>query len=91
MRIHHFEKEMKDRTSKWVEASRSASQFLHSPAVLEDAYGIDGMTAADSDTLLAQLAQNGITAASVTASEEASLESMVLEVAEHAQLRSRSA
>ena len=56
MRIHHFEKEMKDRTTKWVEASRSASQFLHAPAVLDDpdAYGIDGMKKSDSKTLLAE-------------------------------------
>lgn len=88
MRIHHFEKEMKDRTTKWVEASRSASQFLHAPAVLDDpdAYGIDGMKKSDSKTLLAELVKKGITAESSCPSKAISLESQVL--AEHDQLMS---
>ena len=84
MRVHHFEKEMKDRTAKWVEASRSASQFLHSSAVLDDAgaYGIDGMASDDSRALLALLAEKGITAAEC---EDESLERKVL--AEYARIK----
>ena len=81
--MRHFEKEMRDRTSKWVLASRAASQFLHSPAVLQDpttCYGIDGMARADSEALLALLAERGVTAAADP--EGPSLEARVL--AEHA-------
>ena len=86
-RVRHFEKEMKDRTSKWVRASRAASQLLHSPAVLQAgaaSYGIDGMAQADSAALLALLAERGVTAAAADPEEGRSLEARVL--AEHAQL-----
>lgn len=73
MRVRHFEKEMKDRTSKWVQASRAASQFLHSPAALlaPDAFGIDGLAAADSAALLRLLEDRGVTAATAGDSLEA--------------------
>ena len=65
MRIYHFEKEMVDRTTKWVKASRAASQHLHSPAVLEDEdmYGIDGVDSEISISLLRRLDLRNISAA----------------------------
>jgi hypothetical protein len=76
MRIYHFEKEMLDRTTKWVEASRTASQYLHSPRVLEDEdmYGFDGMENGLSTCLLEHLDVQNINAATC----ENSLEDIVL-------------
>ena len=87
MRLHHFEKEMRDRTSKWVLASRSASLMLHSENVLRDAldpdtclYGLDGLDKAESVELLRRLQEEGISAATVTAAAcREELEHKVLE------------
>lgn len=76
-RLRHFEKEMRDRTCKWVTASRAASQALHCPAVMDtssSSYGIDGLSTKQSEELMKALRRKGVTAVS-----HADLEGRVLE------------
>lgn len=62
MRLRHFEKEMLDRTSKWVMASRKASQALHAASILEDTYFIDGIPTEASAALLTALDRQDVNA-----------------------------
>jgi salicylate hydroxylase len=60
-RIQNFEREMIARTSPKVQASFEASAFLHSPAVLDKGYEIEGADHRTSREILRQLEEQGIT------------------------------
>jgi len=64
-RLRCFEREMCDRTTPKVLASREAAAHLHSPAVMKDIFGIAGVRIADdtqNDLVLAALRDGGANA-----------------------------
>jgi hypothetical protein len=59
-RIQNFEREMIARTTPKVQASFEASAFLHSPAVLEKGYQVEGVDQLTSNEIICQLEMRGI-------------------------------
>lgn len=63
-RIKSFEREMVARTAPKAQGSRDAAHYLHSPAVLNEVYGIEGVSVEDLTNLklLDKLKFEGVTA-----------------------------
>lgn len=62
-RLRCFEREMIARTTPKVSASREAAHLYHSPEALEIEFGFEGLTSAQSLSLMAALEEANITAA----------------------------
>jgi hypothetical protein len=65
-RLRCFERDMAARTTPKVLASREAAHHLHSPAVLQDVFGIAGVrltTSTENEAVLAKLKSANVTAA----------------------------
>jgi hypothetical protein len=61
-RVMQFEREMVGRTAPRVAASHEACQLLHSPAVLDSEFGVEGLTSEEGRAFLAALRERGVRA-----------------------------
>lgn len=61
-RLRCFEREMTARSTPQVLGSRNAASHLHDPAVLTDQFGVEGVEMLNTNELLEQLRDAGITA-----------------------------
>lgn len=59
-RLRCFEREMVSRAASKMHASRAAAKQLHSPAVMEERFGVEGVTSQQCDQVLAHLRAKGL-------------------------------